>query len=261
MRDRLIHEYFGVDYFLVWDVVKNKIPDLKEQVNRMLEKEKTNSRGKKMAHLVLATRNEGKVRELTALLMPLGIQVVSLAAYPELPEIPEEGDTFEANALTKARTVAAHTGRLAMADDSGLEVEALNGAPGVHSARFSGEPRDDRRNTVRWPCPHQRNNEKLLRLLEGVPWEKRRARFRCVIALVTPEGTERVIEGTCEGFISCELRGTGGFGYDPLFYLPEFKQTFAELDLDTKNRISHRARALTAARTLVAELLGGIPQA
>lgn len=202
-----------------------------------------------MAHLVLATRNEGKVRELTALLMPLGIQVVSLAAYPELPEIPEEGDTFEANALTKARTVAAHTGRLAMADDSGLEVEALNGAPGVHSARFAGEPRDDRR-----------NNEKLLRLLEGVPWEKRRARFRCVIALVTPEGAERITEGTCEGFISHELRGTGGFGYDPLFYLPEFKQTFAELGLDTKNRISHRARALVAARTLVAELLGGLPQ-
>jgi XTP/dITP diphosphohydrolase len=198
-----------------------------------------------MAQLVLATRNEGKVKEIAALLAPLGIEVVSLAAFPEIPEIPEDGDTFVENALAKARAVAARTGQLVMADDSGLEVDALNGAPGVHSARFAGEPRDD-----------ARNNQKLLRLLEGVPWEQRSARFRCVIALVTPGGMERVAEGVCEGFIGYEPRGTGGFGYDPLFYVPEFDRTFAELDLDTKNRISHRGRALMAVQKLVAKMLG-----
>ncbi len=197
-----------------------------------------------MARLVLATRNEGKVREMAALLAPLGVEVVSLSSYPEIEEIPEEGDTFEANALTKARMVAARTGQLALADDSGLEVDVLDGAPGVHSARFAGEPRDD-----------GRNNEKLLRLLEGVPWDKRRARFRCVIALVTAEGTERLTEGTCEGFIGYEPRGTKGFGYDPLFYVPEYDMTFGELDLATKNRISHRGRALAKAFGAVTELL------
>ncbi|MEW6541247.1 MAG: XTP/dITP diphosphatase [Bacillota bacterium] len=197
-----------------------------------------------MARLVLATRNEGKVREMAALLAPLGVAVVSLSSFPEIEEIPEDGDTFEANALTKARVVAARTGQPALADDSGLEVDVLDGAPGVHSALFAGEPRDD-----------GRNNEKLLRLLEGVPWDKRQARFRCVIALVTTEGIERLTEGTCEGFIGYGLRGTQGFGYDPLFYVPEYGMTFGELDLATKNRISHRGRALTKALGAVAELL------
>lgn len=197
-----------------------------------------------MARLVLATRNEGKVQEIAVLFEPQGIEVVSLKAFPEIPEIPEDGDTFTENALAKARAVMVHTGQLVMADDSGLEVDALGGAPGVHSARFAGEPRDDRR-----------NNEKLLRLLAGVPWEKRRARFRCVIALVAPGGAERIAEGICEGYITLEPRGTAGFGYDPLFYVPEYDRTFAELDLDTKNRISHRGRALNAAREAITELL------
>lgn len=198
-----------------------------------------------MPRLVVATRNEGKLKELASLLALLGIEVVSLEVYPEIPEIPELGDTFEENALAKARVAAAQTGQLVMADDSGLEVDALAGAPGVHSARFAGESRDD---TL--------NNQKLLRLLEGVPWEKRGARFRCVIALVAPDGTERTAEGVCAGVIGYEPRGTGGFGYDPLFYVPEYDRTFAELDLDTKNRISHRGRALLAARELVIKLLG-----
>ncbi len=198
-----------------------------------------------MAKLILATRNEGKVREIVALLAPLGVEVVSLAAYPEIPEVAEDGDTFVENALAKARTVMTYTGRLVMADDSGLEVDALNGAPGVHSARFAGEPRDD-----------ARNNQKLLHLLQGVPFEQRTARFRCVIALVAPDGTERISEGVCEGLIGFEPRGTGGFGYDPLFYVPDLGKTFAELDLETKNRISHRARALLAARDVVADMLG-----
>ncbi|MDI6907678.1 MAG: XTP/dITP diphosphatase [Thermoanaerobacterales bacterium] len=197
-----------------------------------------------MRRLVLATRNAGKVRELASILGPLGVDVVSLADYPGLPEIPEEGETFEANAVFKAREVARLTGETALADDSGLDVDALGGAPGVHSARFAGEPKDD-----------AANNAKLLRLLEGIPPEKRTARFRCVVALATPEGEVYTAEGVSEGVILDKPRGENGFGYDPLFYVPSLGRTFAELDMDAKNRISHRGRALAQVAGLVRRVL------
>lgn len=197
-----------------------------------------------MRRLVLATRNAGKVRELVSLLGPLGVEVASLADYPDLPEIPEEGDTFEANAVFKAREVARLTGETALADDSGLEVDALDGAPGVHSARFAGEPKDD-----------AANNAKLLRLLEGVPPERRTARFRCVVALATPEGEVYTAEGSSEGVILDRPRGENGFGYDPLFYVPALGKTFAELDMEVKNRISHRGKAFAQVAGLVRKAL------
>ncbi|MDK2889350.1 MAG: XTP/dITP diphosphohydrolase [Thermoanaerobacter sp.] len=193
--------------------------------------------------LVLATRNPGKVRELSQLLSPLGYEVLSLEHFPGVPEVVENGATFRDNAVKKATAVARHTGQLALADDSGLEVDYLGGAPGVHSARFAGEGHDDRA-----------NNEKLLRLLAGVPPEKRTARFRCVVAVATPEGKVFTTEGTCEGVIAEEPRGEGGFGYDPLFYVPSCGKTFAELDPEVKNRISHRGRALALMREILAGL-------
>ncbi|MCL6639374.1 MAG: XTP/dITP diphosphatase [Firmicutes bacterium] len=196
--------------------------------------------------LVLATRNSGKVKEMADLLESLNIEVVSMDAYPDVPEVEEDGATFLENAVKKAKATAAATGEVALADDSGLEVDYLDGLPGVHSARFAGEPKDDRA-----------NNEKLLTLLEGVPPEKRAARFRCVIAVATPGGEVYTTEGTCEGIIIDEPRGDKGFGYDPLFYLPEFGKTFAELNLAVKNKISHRGKAVARALGIVAKLASG----
>lgn len=186
--------------------------------------------------ILLATQNQGKVKELRKLLGDLPFSILSLADFPEIGEIEENGETFAENASIKARTAAKVTGLLSLADDSGLEVDALNGAPGVHSARFSGEPKDD-----------ARNNVKLLGLLEAVPQTQRQARFKSVIAIVTPQGQEYLTEGVCEGVIALEPRGEDGFGYDPLFYLPEYGKTFAELGLEEKNKISHRGKALRKA--------------
>ncbi len=191
--------------------------------------------------LVLATKNQGKVRELQEMLQDTGFEVVSLAAYPDLPEVEEDGDTFQANAVKKAREIAAATGELVMADDSGLEVDFLNGAPGVHSARFAGEHGDN-----------EANNHKLLKLLENVPWEKRTARFKCVVAVAAPDGRIETSEGACEGIITTGPRGKEGFGYDPLFYFPQYQKTFAELDGDIKNKVSHRGKALGKAHKFLA---------
>jgi len=196
-----------------------------------------------MPSLIVATRNPGKLREILQVLGP-GIDLKSLADFPEIPDILEDGDTFEANAVKKAHTVARHTGRPALADDSGLEVDALDGAPGIYSARFAGEGATD-----------QTNNARLLHLLDGIPEKKRTARFRCAIAIATPDGTVRTAEGCCEGRILHSPRGSGGFGYDPLFLLPERGLTFSELSPEEKNRISHRERALRAARPLILEIL------
>ncbi|MGI6469128.1 MAG: XTP/dITP diphosphatase [Syntrophomonadaceae bacterium] len=183
--------------------------------------------------LLLATRNRHKQRELEELLSPLGIKVISLADIPDCPEIEEDGQSFEENAIKKARLTALHTGLTTLADDSGLEVEALGGQPGVYSARFAGEPGDD-----------EANNRKLLRLMKDVPAEQRRARFVCVVAVSDPNGETRTVCGVCEGRIAFGPRGTGGFGYDPLFIPAGYTQSFAELSAEEKNRISHRARAL-----------------
>ncbi len=196
-----------------------------------------------MNPLIIATRNPGKLEEIRQILGP-EIQLRSLADFADLPGIVEDGDTFEANAVKKARAVARHTGCPALADDSGLEVDALGGAPGVHSARFAGEKATD-----------AQNNAKLLHLLGETPKEKRTARFRCVIVVTTPDGAVRTAQGRCEGRILKRPRGRGGFGYDPLFLVPALKLTFAELSPGEKNRISHRGRALKAARPLILDAL------
>ena len=196
--------------------------------------------------LILATRNQGKVRELRDPLARFGFDVQSLPE--DFPEIEENGTTFEENALIKARAVAEALGVAAAADDSGLEVDALGGAPGVYSARYS----DD------WPAVEgeskdERNNRKLLAELEGVPAEKRTARFRCCMALVIPGGEEIVVSGAWEGSIGFQRAGSNGFGYDPLFIDPELELTGAELTREAKMVRSHRGKALTKLLAEVAE--------
>ena len=188
--------------------------------------------------LVMATRNAGKVRELAGLLRDLDVRLLSLNDFPELPEIPEEGATFAENALTKAQTVARLTGLPALADDSGLEVEALGGRPGVFSARYAQD-----RTGGRTPSDED-NWRKLLDELREVSPEKRQARFVCEIALAWPNGRLLTTRGEVSGVIAQEPRGTRGFGYDPVFWVPAYEATVAELDLAVKNRISHRGRAL-----------------
>lgn len=185
--------------------------------------------------LVVASRNRHKLRELEQLLAGVAVALRGLDAYPGATEVEEDGQTFRENAVKKARAAAVYTGEWALADDSGLEVDALGGQPGVRSARFAGEPRDD-----------ARNNERLLELLAGVPAEGRTARFRSVVALAGPAGELEVVEGTVEGRIIERPRGTGGFGYDPLFLLPELGKTLAELSPEEKNAVSHRGRAVAA---------------
>lgn len=180
--------------------------------------------------VVLATRNSGKVREFSGLLQGIFAKVISLSDLDSPPEVTEDGATFRENALKKARAIAQFSGRAALADDSGLEVDALGGEPGVYSARYAGENASDEDNIL-----------KLLRELNGI--DDRKARFVCCLALVTPEGGETVVEGTCEGVILTEPRGEGGFGYDPVFFLPEYGKAMAEIPPGLKNEISHRARA------------------
>ncbi|GAB6173178.1 XTP/dITP diphosphatase [Paradesulfitobacterium aromaticivorans] len=182
--------------------------------------------------VLLATQNSGKVRELVELLADEEIEVLSLKDVPAWQEVEETGATFAENAAIKARAGVELTGLITLADDSGLEVDALNGAPGVYSARFAGEPKDD-----------ERNNDKLLALMENVPDEQRTGRFRCALVVATPQGDEYLTEGTVEGKILRQGRGTEGFGYDPLFFIPDFGRTMAELSLTQKNKLSHRAQA------------------
>jgi XTP/dITP diphosphohydrolase len=186
--------------------------------------------------LLVATTNPGKLAEIAAFLGPLKIDILSLNDLHRPPAVAEDGATFEANALKKARTLAAFSGLATLADDSGLEVDALGGAPGVRSARYSGEGADD-----------AGNNEKLLRELAGVPEERRTARFVCALALCAPpsaRGGERLFRAECAGRIALEPRGKLGFGYDPLFFYPPLGRTFGELDRDAKSRVSHRGLAL-----------------
>ena len=186
--------------------------------------------------LVVATRNGGKLREIRRLLEETEIRVLGLDAFPELPETEEDGETFEANARKKAETVARLTGRLTLADDSGLVVDALDGRPGVRSARFAGVHATD-----------EDNNRKLLSELSGIPRERRGAAFHCAMALCAPDGECRLFSGQVPGIILDAPRGNEGFGYDPLFLVREYGRTMAELSLDVKNRISHRGQALRQA--------------
>jgi len=189
-----------------------------------------------MTKLLIATHNAGKKAEYAELLQGLDLELVTLAELEVGLVIAEDEATFAQNALLKARGYAAATGLLTLADDSGLEVDALGGAPGVYTARYGGEELSD-----------EERYWLLLQNLKGVPDERRGARFRCVIALAWPNGHTELAEGNCEGRITHEPRGEGGFGYDPVFYLPEFGCTMAELPAEVKNRISHRARAAMVA--------------
>ena len=190
--------------------------------------------------LVLATRNRNKVIELVALLGDLGITIRTLDEFPDAPDVVEDGDTCEANAVKKARVIAEFTGLPAVADDTGLEVDALGGRPGVYAARYAGED-----------ATYEDNCRKLLRELMGVPREQRTARFLTVAAIALPSHGIRVARGTLEGVIAEEASGTLGFGYDPVFQIPELGMTLAQLSVDQKNTISHRAKAFAKVREML----------
>ncbi len=202
------------------------------------------SGGTSRSRLVLATRSPGKIREIAAIYDQLGIVWLSLADFPEIGELAEEGATYAENAAAKARAVSVAAHLPALADDSGVEIDALGGAPGVHSARFLGAGATD-----------VERNTRILSLLENVPDGRRTARYRAAVAVALPDGSAHTFEGTCEGRIARAPRGAGGFGYDPIF-LPEGEaRTMAELPVDLKNRLSHRALALRSAAPYVAEVL------
>jgi XTP/dITP diphosphohydrolase len=186
-----------------------------------------------MINLVIATSNQHKLKEFKALLTDYQVTFLSLKDFPHIPEIVEDGKSFRENALKKATVVARATGKLTIADDSGLEVEALGGRPGVYSARFAGDGAGD-----------AENNARLLQELKGVPPGRRGACFKCVLGIATPQGETAYVEGECRGVIIDELRGHHGFGYDPVFLVPEYNQTFSEMPPEHKNSISHRSRAL-----------------
>jgi XTP/dITP diphosphohydrolase len=197
--------------------------------------------------VVLATRNRHKLEELHRILEAAGldIELVGADAYPDLPDVPETEPTFAGNALLKARAIAQATGLPAIADDSGLCVDALNGMPGIFSARWSGRHGDDAANL-----------DLLLGQLADVPDERRTAAFRCAAAIALPDGTERVVEGAIEGSVIRAPRGTNGFGYDPVFVPHGYAVTTAEMASEAKDAISHRGRALQALAPVVGELLG-----
>lgn len=196
--------------------------------------------------IVLATRNEDKVREIGEILSSLPVTLMSLTDFPGIPEIVEDGETFLENARKKAMTVNKHTGLTSLADDSGLEVEALSGRPGIMSRRFAGPG-----------ATYADNNALLAEHMKDIPRQARKARFVCVAALVTTAGEARFTEGDLEGYIAESPSGEGGFGYDPLFYVPEYGKTVAELDAGVKNKISHRAKAMGAMRKIIESLVGG----
>ena len=190
--------------------------------------------------LLIATRNPGKVREYRQLLRDIPFEVTSLDEVGIVDEVEETGSTFEANACIKARVYAASSGLLALADDSGLEVDALDGSPGVKSARYGGPGLTD-----------EGRVSLLLANMKNVKWEDRRGRFRCVIAVARPSGEPETVTGAVEGIIQYEPKGANGFGYDPVFYLPHLGLTMAEISLVEKNGLSHRAQAAGKAATLL----------
>jgi XTP/dITP diphosphohydrolase len=203
--------------------------------------------------ILVGTTNPGKLLEVEAILKDLPLEVVSLTSLGTRPKIVEDGESFEENAKKKALTLAEFSGHVTLADDSGLEVDALGGAPGIFSARYGGEEADD-----------LKNNEKLLRELARIPLQERGARFVCVIALCAPislAGAEWVFRGECEGWITFIPKGENGFGYDPLFFYPPFGKTFGELDRETKSLVSHRGKALKKFKEALPSLfsLGGKP--
>ena len=198
--------------------------------------------------LVTATSNPGKFNEIAALLQGLSVLTMPLDRVGPIEVPPESGESFMENARLKAEAVSRATGQFVLADDSGLEVEALGGQPGVRSARFGGPQATD-----------GDRNRLILVGLQGIPMAQRIARFRCVVAIAEPQGVTRFAEGICEGRITLAPRGTRGFGYDPIFEIPSLGKTFAELEPEAKNRLSHRAKAMAGARVILEEMLKGRP--
>lgn len=194
--------------------------------------------------IVFATGNQGKVKEIQAILADTGFQVLSLKEAGIVIDVEENGDTYEENALIKARAAAQLTDAIVMADDSGLEIDYLNKEPGVYSARYMGED-----------TSYHIKNQNLIERLNGVEDEKRTARFVCAIAAVLPDGRELLTRGVIEGRIGYEEKGSGGFGYDPIFYVPEYGLSTAELTPEQKNKISHRGRALQAMKEKLLKLV------
>ncbi|MDN3018478.1 XTP/dITP diphosphatase [Paenibacillus sp. BSR1-1] len=186
-----------------------------------------------MKEVIIATKNPGKAREFEHIFAPRGFSVKTLLDFPEIPEVEETGSTFEENAILKAEAVSQALNKMVIGDDSGLIVDVLEGRPGIFSARYAGEPKND-----------QKNTEKVLSELKGVPEDERTARFYCALAVAVPGQETFTVSGTCEGRILEEQRGTNGFGYDPVFYVPDKSRAMAELTSDEKNKISHRANAL-----------------
>ncbi|MBP2639560.1 MAG: Nucleoside-triphosphatase rdgB [Firmicutes bacterium] len=195
-----------------------------------------------MKQMVIASTNQGKISEIRAAFQGLPVEIHSLAEFGTIPEVEETGKTFAENALLKARYYVEHTGMACLADDSGLEVDALAGAPGVYSARFAGDAASD-----------EKNNQKLLAALYGIPEAQRSARFRCVLAFLDADEAVITADGTCEGRILEAPRGKGGFGYDPLFYMPKLDATLSEISITEKNAVSHRGQALKVMAKKLAE--------
>jgi XTP/dITP diphosphohydrolase len=194
--------------------------------------------------IIIATKNEGKAEEFFRIFNEYGYAIKTLLDYPEIPDVPETGRTFKENALQKAKTISERLNTIVLADDSGLEVDALNGQPGIYSARYAGEHGND-----------QKNNEKLLNALSKTPSDKRGANFHCSLVIVGPNKKPLHVTGIVKGQILTEPRGTNGFGYDPLFYLPEYGKTMAELNSQEKNKISHRAKAIEQLKIYLNEWL------
>lgn len=186
-----------------------------------------------MRKFIVATKNKGKLKEIKEILADFPFEVISMEDAGFVNDIEEYGTSFEQNAMIKAEEIFKATGEIVMADDSGLEVDYLNGAPGIYSSRFAGEGATD----------EDRNN-KLLNMLESVPFEERTARFACAIAVIMPGGECFTVRGNCEGYIGFKPEGSNGFGYDPLFFMPEYGMTTAQMKSEEKNKISHRGKAL-----------------
>ncbi|MCM3769955.1 MULTISPECIES: XTP/dITP diphosphatase [Priestia] len=193
-----------------------------------------------MREIIIATKNAGKVKDFETLFSPKGFKVKSLLDFPEIEDVEETGVTFAENATLKAETISSALNKPVIADDSGLAIDALNGEPGVYSARYAGENKDDNANI-----------EKVLQKLNGVPFEKRTARFHCALAIAVPGKRPEIVEGTCEGRILEEKKGENGFGYDPIFFVEKWNCSMAELSKEQKNQISHRANALQKLAPLI----------
>lgn len=196
--------------------------------------------------LLVATKNKKKLKEIKEILKVLKLKITSLENYPNCPKIIENGKTFKENAIKKAVKIAKCKKKLTLGEDSGICVDILGGEPGVYSSRFSGKDKND-----------FKNNLKLLKLLEGKPLNKRKAHYKCAVALADEYGLIGLVEGRCSGYISFELKGNYGFGYDPLFVIPEYKKTFAELGPNIKHKLSHRFKALTKAKKIIKSYFKG----